>query len=276
MTEVNKHINKLINESNIRYIISSALHVEVDNVSKIFVDMNSVFSIIFHSTEYDASNITKIISVELEEFILKYLSKKIELIFLFTTRNSQYHLDIFPEWCEERFSRVDLNKSEFIKEVLYGLKKFSEDNKKIKVINTKQFHPVAIVQQHALAVKSNVVVISRDNIFQCMNLDNIIVYNGTFICDIRDQNRVLPFKSKIENPNKFFKYFMTLNGDKKRNGFSGLSGYATKSTDKYIALHKIELELGLEHPEKEFVDKYVKLFDVDEIYKYYINNKEDK
>lgn len=238
---------------------------------KIYIDVNSCLSIMFRGDEYNTDECKNELQSILENFMNIMLLNKIQLIFLFTIEASQAHTDVFPEWCQERYKRVNIMKSVFLKQFLMAIKTYSEKNNSIKLVNTHKVHPALVVYQNEYRSKKKFLILSKDLVFQCLNLKTCSVYNGNTYADMDNPNRDLPEYIDIPEPNTFLPYALALMGSS-REEFKGLSGYGPHKSAQYINKHKIEIKLGLDHPLKEHLDKYSVLFDIQKLLK--INKQE--
>ena len=242
-------------------VIDNALNIE-GKYDRIYIDINSVVSIMFRADDVNSKKIVESTYASFERLLTKYSRDNTEITILFTTHKSKYHTSIYPDWCKSRYERVDLSKSEGMKELIFALKKFSEQNKLIKVINTKEFHPAVIVKYLEDGLKNRFIIISKDMVFYAMDMDFGSQYTGVTYIDYDEDVAVLSDRHKdVEISRKMLKYYYALCGDT-RNEFTGVSGYGPNKSIKYIKENKLELEAGLEHPQKEAIEKYCKLYDV--------------
>jgi hypothetical protein len=242
-------------------VIDRALDIEGD-FDRIYIDVNSVVSVLFRADDVNSKKIVESSFASFERIFTKYTKRNTEIYLLFSTVKSTYHVGIYEEWCKERYERVDLSKSLGMKELIFALKKFSEQNKLIRVINTKEFHPALIVKYLEDGTKNRFIVISKDTVFYAFDINHGSQYTGVIYIDYDDDVAVMSDRHKeVEIPRKMIKYYYALCGDK-RNEFPGVSGYGPNKSIKYIKEYKLELEAGLEHPQKEAIEKYCKLYDV--------------
>ena len=242
-------------------VIDNALNID-GKYDRIYVDINSVVSIMFRADNVNSKKIVESTYASFERLLTKYSKTNTEIVVLFTTARSKYHTDIYPDWCKSRYDRVNLSKSEGMKDLIFSLKKFSEQNKLIRVINTKEFHPAAIVKFLEDGLKTRFIIISKDMVFYAMDMNHGSQFTGVTYIDYDDDVAVMSDRHKdIEVSRRMLKYYYALCGDS-RNEFSGVSGYGPNKSIKYIKEYKLELEAGLEHPQKEAIEKYCKLYDV--------------
>lgn len=252
----------------IRFIISSIFSIDT-SYKKIYVDLNSAISIIFRNPKVINDPIVNdYIWNSIEGFLTKY-SSNTEIIFLWTVQPSSIHTSIYPDWCKLRYERVQIRQCECIKKILVALANFSKKNKLIKVINVKDIHPAIIVRHLELPNrKHKCVVLSKDTVFQCLNLNNVIIFTGAHYIDFSDEARHLPddLTGKLDNPSLMLPYYLAIRGDNARNEYKGISGYGVMKTLKYLKLNELEINADIEHDLKEDVDKYVVLFNTSKLY----------
>ena len=239
--------------------------------TKIYIDVNSCLSIMFRGEEYNTEECRNELQNILEKFMNKMILNKVQLIFLFTLEPSQAHIDIFPDWCKERYKRVDIMKSDFLKKFLVAIKSYSEKNNSIKLVNTHKVHPALVVYQNEFKSKKRFLVLSKDLLFQCITLKTCSVYNGTTFIDIDNPNRDLPEFIELSEPDVLLPYALALMGST-REEFKGMPNYGPSKSSKYVNKYKIELKLGVDHPLKDHLDKYSVLFDIHKLLEV---NKED-
>lgn len=228
---------------------------------KIYIDVNSCLSIMFRGDQYNTEECTNELQKILEKFMNDMILNKIQLIFLFTLEPSQAHIDVFPDWCKERYARVNIMKSDFLKKFLVAIKSYSEKNNSIKLINTHKVHPALVVYQNEVKNKKRFLVLSKDLVFQCINLKNCSVWNGSNFVDMDNPNRDLPDSIELAEPDILLPYALALMGST-REEFKGMPLYGPYKSSKYINKYKIEIKLGVDHPLKEHLDKYSVLFDI--------------
>ena len=270
-----KFDNAIIKQTDFKKVISSVVSrmfkIAADT-RRIYLDLNSCFSILFRYDDINSPEAVEIVSTEIERFLQLYLNDKVEIIILFTLEPSQAHIDLYPEWCQERYKRVDYAKSDFLQTLIIGLKKFSDNNPFVKVVNTRKVHPALVVYKNEKDRRKRSTVLSKDVVFQCLPIKNIVVYTGVYYIDLDDRRRDLPDDIELPEPYDFFlPYYLAMRGDG-RNEFPGLKGFGPKKSLEYIDVHKMEIKAGLEHPEKEWLDKYSKLYNINKLLEV---NKED-
>lgn len=248
-------------------VVSNMLKIKADT-EKIYIDLNSCFSILFRYDDINNPEAVEIISTEMERFLQLYLNDKTEIIILFTFEPSQAHIDIYPDWCKERYNRVNYAKSEFLQTLLVGLHKFSSTNPLIKVVNTKKVHPALVVYKNEQYSNKRSTILSKDIVFQCLNLRNIVIYTGVNYIDLDDPMRPFPDDVELPEPaNLFLPYYIALRGDI-RNEFSGKEGYGPVKSLAYITKNKLRIKSGInspDHTEKEWLDKYSQLYDINKL-----------
>lgn len=268
MAVLDKKITTQVDFKKVISSVVSNVFKLVAETRKIYIDLNSCFSILFHYDNINSPEAVEIISREIEKFLQLYINDKVEIIVLFTLEPSQAHIDIYPDWCKERYERVSYQKSEFLQTLILSLHKFSETNPLIKVVNTKKVHPSLIVYKNEKNSRKRSTVLSKDIVFQCLPLTNIIVYTGVSYIDLDDPMRTLPDDIELPEPySLFLPYYLALRGDS-RNEFPGMSGYGPKKSKEYIDKNKLRLKSGIEspdHPYKEWMDKYSQLYDINKL-----------
>lgn len=268
MGEFEKNITKQVDfKKVISSVVTNMFKIQADT-RKIYLDLNSCFSILFRYDDVNNPEAVEIIGREIEKFLQLYVNDKVEIIILFTLEPSQAHLDIYPDWCKERYERVKYSKSDFLQTLILSLNKFSQQNPLIKVVNTKKVHPALVVYQNEKDSRKRSTILSKDIIFQCLPLKNIVVYTGVNYIDLDDNNRTLPDDVELPEPyDLFLPYYLALRGDA-RNEFSGIKGYGPKKSSEYVRVNKIRIKAGLDspdHPEKEWCDKYSQLFSISKL-----------
>lgn len=268
MGEFEKNITKQVDfKKVISSVVTNMFKIQADT-RKIYLDLNSCFSILFRYDDVNNPEAVEIIGREIEKFLQLYVNDKVEIIILFTLEPSQAHLDIYPEWCKERYERVKYSKSDFLQTLILSLNKFSQQNPLIKVVNTRKVHPALVVYQNEKDSRKRSTVLSKDIIFQCLPLKNIVVYTGVNYIDLDDKNRTLPDDVELPEPyDLFLPYYLALRGDA-RNEFSGIKGYGPKKSSEYVRVNKIRIKAGLDspdHPEKDWCDKYSQLFSISKL-----------
>lgn len=258
---------RLLNSTNfistLRSVVYKMFQVDPATIDckKIYIDLNSCLSIIFRGEEYNTEECRQELQSILENFMNTMVLNRIQLIFLFTLEKSQAHIDIFPDWCKERYSRVDITKSNFMKHFIVAIEDYSRKNNSIKVVNTNKVHPALVVYQNECKSKKRFLILSKDLVFQCIPLKLCSIYNGVTFVDIENPNRDLPEYIDIAEPDVLLPTALSLMGSS-REEFKGLSGYGPYKTAKYVNKYKLEIKLNLEHPLKEHCDKFSVLFDI--------------
>lgn len=270
--------SKLVSNPNfaklVRSIIFKVFNVETE-YKTIYIDLNSCLSILFHYDNINEEVLNDEIYNIIEKFINKYTSKGCKLVFLWTLKNSILHTEIFEKWCAHRIERVNILKSTFIKQLIVGLTNFSKTNSEvIKIINTFDVHPSIIIKyiemnnKNINDINSKFIILSKDTVFRCMDLNRGIIWTGKDYIDPSDRYKPLPNGITLHNSDVLLKYYLTLKGDN-RNEFPGIDGYGVKGSLKYVNKHKLELLSGLPLVTNEDEDnlddvfnKYSKLWDI--------------
>lgn len=263
--------SKIISQSSFKNVIKSVVgnvfKIQADT-KRIYVDLNSCLSVLFHYKNINAPDTVMIISSEIERFLQLYLNDHVEIIIMFTLEKSQAHVDIFPDWCKERYERVAYEKSTFLQELILSLHKFSASNPLVKVVNTKKVHPALVVYKNEELSRKRATVLSKDIVFQCMPLKTIVVYTGVKYMDMDDPMRSVPDDVDLPEPYELFlPYYLALRGDA-RNEFPGMPGYGPKKSSEYVNKNKIRIKTNMESPDhtlKEWVDKYSQLYDINKL-----------
>lgn len=262
---------KIIKQTDFKKVISSVvsnmLKIKADT-EKIYIDLNSCLSILFRYDDINNPEAVEIISTEIERFLHLYLNDKVDIVILFTFEPSQAHVDIYPDWCKKRYERVNYAKSDFLQTLLVSLHKFSETNPLIKVVNTHRVHPALFVYQNEKFSRKRSTVLSKDMVFQCLNLKNIVIYTGVNYIDLDDPMRPFPDDVELPEPaNLFLPYYIALRGDI-RNEFPGKEGYGPVKSLAYINRNKLRIKSGINSPDhaaKEWLDKYSQLYDINKL-----------
>jgi len=273
-TELDK---KIIKRGDFKNVVNSVLNrqftVDIDKIKRAYIDINSCISIIYRYGEVNNPDIGNMIYTYIELCLTKFLGIGAEVILLVTGEPSVYHQQIYPDWCKARYSRVDLQQSESMKKLLVALKKFGDENSSIKVVGVGKNHPIMEVKQRELGKRIRYLVLTKDTLFHVLKSKFAILWNGTNMIDLSDNNRQLPDGITLENPDLYLPYYLTIRGDD-RNEYSGIEGYGKQRALKYLQLYKLEILSGLEHPLKETVDKFIGLYDVDQMLKYFQGEKD--
>lgn len=230
-----------------------------DNIKRIYVDLNSCISIMFRHDDIADEELVRIVSDTIETFISDNIDDGMDIYFLYSVKPSAVHRDIFPEWCAERDARVSIVKSDFLKKLLVSLKIFSQKNKSIKIVNCGNVHSAMVVYMIDKSNKGRALVLSKDEVFRCIDKTNMDVYTGVEWISIASNM----FNSEpgvfLSNPSELTPYYFTIRGCK-RNEYSGYSGYGKIRSMEYVEKNKLKFKVDVEHPLKEFVDKHIALF----------------
>lgn len=265
---------KIKKTSNFKQVVDSIVarmfSVQVDT-KRIYVDLNSCVSVLFRYDDVNNPEVSKMVSDNIEKFLLRYLETRTEIIILFTMEKSQAHIDVYPDWCKERYGRVDITKSGFLRALLLSLNEFSKKNALVKIANVHKVHPALVVYKNELNRRTKFTVLSKDVVFQCLNNRNMIVYTGVDIIDMEDEPRHLPDDISLTEPDTMLPYYLAIKGDV-RNEFPGIEGYAKRKAVKYCETNRIAIKVGADHPLKTDVDKCIQLYDISKLLE---NNKEE-
>ena len=265
---------KIKKTSNFKQVVDSIVarmfSVQVDT-KRIYVDLNSCVSVLFRYDDVNNPEVSKMVSDNIEKFLLRYLETRTEIIILFSMEKSQAHIDVYPDWCKERYGRVDITKSGFLRALLLSLNEFSKKNALVKIANVHKVHPALVVYKNELNRRTKFTVLSKDVVFQCLNNRNMIVYTGVDIIDMEDEPRHLPDDISLTEPDTMLPYYLAIKGDV-RNEFPGIEGYAKRKAVKYCETNRIAIKVGADHPLKTDVDKWIQLYDISKLLE---NNKEE-
>lgn len=231
------------------------------DASRIYVDINSCLSVIFREDNYNNEDNIQEMNNILNTFLNEALINKKEVVFMFTTEPSQAHIDIYPDWCKERYSRVKILRSTFLKRFLMAVKTYSDKYSSVKVVNTTKVHPALIVYNTEKSRRKPFLILSKDLVFQTMPIERCSIYTGISYIDMSNPNRDLPDLINIPEPTEMLPYAISLIGSS-REEFPGLNGYGPRKAEKYVSRHKLDIQLGINHELKEHMDKYEVLFDI--------------
>lgn len=243
----------------------------ITDTKRIYVDLNSCVSVLFRYDDVNNPEVSKMVSDNIERFLVKYLETRTEIIILFTLEKSQAHIDVYPDWCKERYERVNITKSGFLRALILSLSEFSKKNPLVKIANIHKVHPALVVYKNELNRRTKFTVLSKDVVFQCMNNRNMIVFTGVSIIDMEDEPRELPDDITLTDPDVMLPYYLAIKGDI-RNEFKGIEGYAKRKAAKYCEANRIAIKVGADHPLKEDMEKWVQLYDISKLLE---NNKEE-
>lgn len=258
----------------IRNVVSNIFRIETD-FSRIYIDLNSCLSILFRYENVNDNNITDELTQIFEQFLTKYISKHTQIVILWTLEKSSLHTSIYPGWCQERYNRVNISKSNFLKTLLVALNEYSKNTKLVKIINTHDIHPALVVRYLEIGNRrSKSIVLSKDVVFQTLNMNNVAIFTGVDYIDFTDNERPLPDGIELEEPEVMLKYYLAIRGDMKHNEYPGVEKYGPKKSLDYVTFHKLEILAGCDHvlrgkeeSLKEVCDKYSVLFDVNALNK---------
>lgn len=268
----------------VRSIIYKMFAIDT-NYNTIYIDLNSCLSVIFRYSDVNEQALVDEVYKIIESFLLKYSNKKVKIVILWTVKPSKVHVQLYNDWCKERYERVDLRKSTFIKTLIVGLGKFSEANPELlKLINVHEVHPVVVIKHLEMynkdvsRINKRFVILSKDYVFRCLNMHRAIIYTGVDYIDFQDSFKVLPDHIELDNSDVLLKYYLAIKGDK-RNEYPGARGFGVQRSLAYIINHKVELLANIpiikkddEEDLTEYIEKYSKLWDVNYIYNQTIND----
>lgn len=238
----------------------------------IYVDMNSVMSILFNYDKINDKELIQDITHIFEDFIDTCIRSSSHVKFIYTSQPSIVHKTVYTNWCSKRYDRVCLKNSDFILNFLTAMKFFSENNKLIEVCNIGDKHITQFIVEDVTFNNNLLYVISKDFVCQSLLLEitDCIIYTGVNYIDYRDTNPTLYNVDNLKDiaPPGLYWVFPVICGDS-RNEFKGYGGYSIKKTLKYIQENKIKLAIGGDHPLKDFIDEYKYLYNIREMIKKY-------
>ena len=249
-------------------IFKSMFSLETD-ASKIYIDLNHTVSILFRNENVNDEKVVEQITYIVEDFITRYLEKGTQLIFIYYTKGSIYHKEIFEDWCRTRDERVDFNKSQFLKSLIVNIKKNNSNIKNLKVVNVHGAHPAMYIQKMETNSKLKSVIISKDVTIHMIKSKNVYIYDGKKYYSLNEETREYPLGADPGIITPFlFKYYIALCGDD-RSEYPGYKGVGIRKSNKYISKYTVEIIGDLDHPYKEFLDKYSKLYDMNSMMDWY-------
>lgn len=258
----------------IKYRIMEMLRINIDAAMRdIYLDINSIFSILYRSSNPEDEDLINEIGDGIANLIKKCEDNGSTLHFIYHTDKSILHVDTYPDWCKERYERVDFTKTKFVLKILTIIKNMSMNVKSIKLVNTKNIHPAFYVwvKENGLSkAPKKPVIITKDSVFFGIPLNHLLYYNGLKLIDASFD---YDFIKEYPNVGKRFSlYYIIIRGDK-RNEYKGYPKYGEVASYKYIKEHIVPISLNGEHPLKEFFDKYKRLYLLEEGIKY-LHSKE--
>lgn len=237
----------------------------------VYVDVNSVTSILFRYDKLNDKTLIDDISYIFEEFIDHCIKTSTKVIFLYSSKDSLVHTTIYPNWCKERYKRVNLKNSDFILKFLTALNKFNEINKLVEIRNIDDKHISQYIYENHLDNKL-FYVISKD--FVCQSLifyKKCIIFTGVNYIDYRDPNPYMYDNLDIKSfiPEGFEYLYPVIRGDV-RNEYKGIEGYGTIKTINWIKRNKIKIIIDGDYNLKDEINKYKPLYNLESlIEKYY-------
>lgn len=260
---------KITGQRDFKTVVSNVLknmfRVQIyPEIRKIYVDLNSCLSILFRYENINSPDITEAVSSSIENFLQKYLGDSVQVVILFTLEPSKVHIETYPEWCKERNERVDYGKSGFLQTLILSLNNFAKVNPLIKIVNHKAVHPAMVIYNAERLNRKEFCVLSKDAVIQCLPLKNMHIWTGVNYIEMDDPDRVLPDNITLPEPiSLYLPFYMTIRGDA-RNEFKGVGDgyYGPQRTVKYINENKLKIKTGLSHPLKEHCDRYLKLYEI--------------
>lgn len=230
----------------------------------VYVDMNSVMSILFRHDAINDKDLIKDLTDIFEDFIDSCIRSSTRVKFVYTPKNSLVHSTIYPEWCSERSKRVTMRDSDFIIDFLTAMKSFSQRNKLIEIVNIEDKHISHYIKEDNHFSKKVVYVLSKDFVCQYLIFHiECIVFTGVRYIDFRDQSPLMfnnvDIKSILPIGNEWL--YTVICGDV-RNEYKGVPGYKDKRTIDYINTNRLKIVAGIEHPLSEYCNKHRALYDI--------------
>lgn len=238
--------------------------------SIVYVDVNSVTSILFRYDKLNDKKLIEEVSYIFEEFIDHCIKTSTKVLFLYTPKGSIVHTTIYPDWCKERYQRVVLRNSDFIINFLNALNKFNEINKLVEIVNIGDKHISHFIYDYHIDTKI-FYVISKDYVCQSLVFyKKCIIYTGVNYIDYRDTNPNMYDNLDIKSfaPEGFEYLYPVIRGDV-RNEYKGMGGYGTIRTIDFIKKYKIKFIIDGDYPMKEEIQKYKPLYDLESLMKTY-------
>lgn len=239
--------------------------------SIVYIDVNSVTSILFRYDKLNDRTLIEDISYIFEEFIDHCIKTSTKVIFLYSSKESLVHTNVYPKWCYERYKRVNLKNSDFIIKFLSALNKFNEINKLVEIQNIEDKHIAQFIYENHLDSKLFYVV-SKD--FVCQSLifyKKCIIFTGVNYIDYRDPNPYMYDNLDVKSfiPEGFEYLYPVIRGDV-RNEYKGIDGYGTIKTIDYIKKNKIKIIIDGDYSLKDEINKYKPLYHLESLIdKYY-------
>lgn len=256
-------------KNDFRLVVESVLKkmfmVNLDHVAsikRIYVDLNSCLSIMFRYEDIADEELVQIVSDEIETFITKHMEDGLSIYMLYTVKSSLVHKTISPEWCLTRDERVSIIRSEFLKKLFVSLKVFSEKNSSIKMINCGEVHPAIVTLMLDKSNKSGSVILSKDNVFKCIEKPSMNIYNGVEWISIGDNMFNTEIGVFLSNPSELSCYYFIIRGDS-RNEYKGVNMYGKIKTVEYLDRNKLKIKADIEHPLKGYIDEHKALFNIE-------------
>ncbi|MGL5716284.1 MAG: hypothetical protein ACRCX2_24915 [Paraclostridium sp.] len=253
-----------------RLVIDSVLkkmfkvNLDDTDVKRIYVDINSALSILFRYDDIADEKLLQIISDVIENFIVEHLENGLTIYFLYTLKPSRVHRSIYPGWCKEREDRVSIVKSDYLKKLIVTFKIYSDKNNNVKVVNCEDIHPALVVYEIDRVFRNGSLILSKDLVFRCFSKTSVKLYNGVEWIDFEQSIFKQPDDVKLLEPHTMLAYYLALRGDS-RNEYKGQLRFGPVNSAKYIEVNRLKIRAGVEHPQKEFLDKHIALFDIEKM-----------
>lgn len=261
------------------YTLEDMFKVYIDRtIRDVYLDINSLISIIYRSQNPNDPEIVSSFGNYLSEFISRCETNKITIHFIYSTDKSKVHFDTYPNWCKDRYERVNFMKTEYVLKVLAILKNLSNNNTNIKLINTRNIHPAYYiwVKESGLSkYNKRGIVISKDMVMMGIPISNLYIHNGRRLIDFKLENNYL--KEYPDLNRKLALYYIIIRGEA-RNEYKGVPGYGEVKSYNYIKENALNLILDKEdtkHILRDQINKFKRLYLLEDGLEYLKENKLD-
>lgn len=275
--------NIIIKKSDFKNIIKSNIKKMFDftddlfkNKYDVYVDVNSVISILFRYDDINNNELIHDITYIFEEFIDNCVSSGTKVVFMYTSKPSLVHTSIYPDWCKERYNRVRLKDSNFILSFLSSIKRIQDNNTLLSIENIDDKHICQYIFEKVDSSR-DFYLVSKDYVCQTLiYYKKCIIFTGINYIDYRDPNPSLYDNINVGSftPAGYEFLYPLLRGDS-RNEYKGLNGFGPIKSIQFIKENKIKLFLDSDYPNKDLITKYRPLYDIEKMIEYYKNIKTD-
>lgn len=256
-------------------VVKSIFKVDLQpGTKKIYVDVNSTFSIIYAGdTQHINTDVTKGIVVEcVQEIISKAQVMGAQVVFLYTAQKSILHTSIYPDWCKERYKRDMISKPDYLTAVLKYLKELSNKNAIVKVVDVQEFHPahyIYVTESHMGAKSDNnykIVVLSKDPVFFGIPYDGVEFYSGVMLSINDKKSQTGNYIRGLNISRRYALYYLTIVGDH-RNEYKGMTGIGPTKGLHFVESNAISITLSMmgdnvAYQHKEFFEKHYPMYDM--------------